>query len=506
MSNFFSSIEAINFQAASPLAKDLIALFQTGIDLRERIKQDPKIVKSEIIKQVYQHTVDHIAPKLNQIIKTHIGASITECHISKQLDIGYAICMHFGESSGFAAADIIRRYSGISKDMGVEYMLQHLKIKPTTAEDMKRAATSLDPASGKVSHWKIGKLDINFSLQFDPHFAFLIKETCHVKLDYLTAPEITAIVLHELGHLITALEHSADYYFRMEAYKKLVVTFQKEAPRSEQKKYVLDGLKTVLNEKVELKETDGVFSVLLSSLLILLITILGSCVLPIIAACHWLANMQTELELILRDAQNGKLSDFGATSKNLKYCEQLADEYVSRHGLSGDLASSLQKVNKTATLIGITALATNSSMIYYLAKLPWFIQTLAIGDPNGGFGLYDRSKKRTEQLLSNTLKAFKASDLPPEVLEVFIKDYNQTKLIFDNPTRGEKFTEAITIIRQVVHYLVSPTSWVQLFSSGRFTSEYDKLFAKIEHLTGNKLLYRAAKLDLLLEQNKNKKG
>ena len=71
--------------------------------------------------------------------------------------------------------------------------------------------------------------------------AFLAKESGHVKCEYMTAEEIAAIVLHEIGHMITMFEHASDAYFRANVYNKVMINgFIKKAGKFELIEYGLN--------------------------------------------------------------------------------------------------------------------------------------------------------------------------------------------------------------------------------------------------------------------------
>lgn len=503
MSGFYPAIEAISFQNNSQLAADIVNIFQTCIDIRAVEYSS----NTERIDAVITHFKKNACQQLMVAIEKHTGIEVEKVYVQSNFNLYFACLMHVGDKYGLTAHDIIERYSGLKQDQELLEIMQWLDIEPSTADEMEKIASSLVKKTGMIRERMFRKNEIHMDLYFDPYSAFLTKETGHNKFEYFTAEELAAVVLHEVGHMMTLLEHSADYYFRLKAYEKAGENFLKKATKEEKIKYA----KRVIEQQYKKKpDYEGVSSntsstnpvmFVLDLLLVMFCTVFITLLFPLILVSDLLGRMEEETNLALL-AVGKKRSDFSGTRMNMKYGEMLADEYVARHGLSGPLTSGLQKMMSISTVFHFES-AVNSSTVYYLSKIPWIIQTMLLGDMSSGMGQYDRQVKRIEQAMLNTLKAFRNSDMPPEVLDVYIKDYEKTKAVLDKRGLGEKFTEGSELVHRLIVYLISPSSLVQMISSGRFSQEYDKLAERVDKLTANKLLYRAAKLEQLINRKYN---
>ena len=75
-------------------------------------------------------------------------------------------------------------------------------------------------------------------------------------------------------------------------------------------------------------------------------------------------------------------------------------------------------------------------------------------------------------------------------------DYEATLKALKDRTWSERITTGILYFNQMLRYLIETPSAMIL--SGRFPKEYEQLIYKIKQLTDNKLYYRAAKLQQLL--------
>lgn len=503
MSEFYPALEAIAFQNGSPLAAELIKIFQSCIDIRE-LEYDNRGAK---VTAVIKYFKDQASGEFIRAIKKHTGMSVSHFHIQNNFNMFFACLMKVGDEYGMTAHDIIDRYSGLSDTKNSNMRKDHLNnmnIKPTTAAEMEKIADSVNIKSGKFGDGLFRKNKIMMELYFDPYSAFLTRDTGHSKFEYLTAEEIAAIMLHEIGHMLSMLEHSADSYFRLKTHELANDHFVKNATRVEKIKYVKSFLEKNFKKKstIEPKEPmnkDNVVETVFYSIVLFLVMPTMVFLSPVLALVNFLFRAAEEANLQLRDIGN-KRSDFASSRINTKYCEQLADEYVSRHGLAGPLTSALAKITHMGQGIGFPTI-TESSLIYYLGKVPWMIEVMFMGDISSGMtGAYDRTKKRIEQNMLHVLSVFKNSNMPPEMLDVYLKDYETTKAVFTNRKLSDKFVEASELLHKLGTYLFNPVTLASMISSGRFNAEYDNLSERVDRLVDNKLLYRAGKLEQLLNK------
>ena len=502
------SPESIGFQTkGSPLANDLITIFQEVIDYRET-----ELVVMKRIKSVRNFFVTKSAPKLKAAIKKHTGIDCKNIVVSKTCDFGFACLMNFGDNMGLTAHDVINRYSGLETDPMILDYMRYKNIKPKSADDMRVVAESLKYETGYFTVNKLkGNIECFMTLYFDPYGAFLVKECGHDKADYLTAEEVTGIILHEIGHMISALAHSADLCFRSLVYNRSLDYFLKNADTKQKTEYVKENINKLTPELADKasKSLDQCTAVdqgsqygswienVFNIFVVMLIQLFSA---PFIALYLILEPIDDFFnEFSLKGGWGKKMSDYAELPKQLKVCEQFADEYVAKHGMAHAQASALRKLWDFAAFdMGTYVLGNRTSALWYsLNKSLFYVYTFLFGDITDGGGLYDNRSDRAKRLLMETTKALKTTNMSPEMVQFFITDYEKTKLeLTKNKTTAHKFGDLMNTIRAALKYLI--TALPAMLVSGRFSSEYKNLFNKAEQLMANSLFYRASKLEQLL--------
>ena len=504
------SPESIGFQTkGSPLANDLITMFQEVIDHRET----EQLVANRI-KSVRNFFVTKTVPKIKAAIKKHTGITCSAVSVSKTCDFGFACLMNFGDKMGLTAHDVINRYSGLETDPMILDYMRYKGIKPKTADDMRVVAESLNYETGYFSVNKLkGNIECTMTLYFDPYGAFLVKECGHDKAEYLTAEEITGIVLHEIGHMISALAHSADLCFRSLVYNRSLDYFLKNADTKQKAAYVKENINKLTPELAEKASqaldqctaTDqgsqygswiaNVFNIFI----VMLVELLNA---PFIAICLLIEPLDAFFsEFATGGGWSKKMSDYANLPKQLKVCEQFADEYVAKHGMAHAQASALRKIwDFSAFAMGTWVVGNRTaSLWYHMNKASFYVYTILFGDITDGGGLYDNRSDRAKRLLMETTKALKNTNMSPEMVQFFITDYEKTKLeLTKNRSNAHKFGDLMNVIHSAIKYLIS--SLPAMLVSGRFSTEYKNLFNKAEQLMSNSLFYRASKLEQLLRK------
>lgn len=509
------SDESIAFQTkGSPLANELIQIFQEVIDKRESIT-----TVSERVKQIPKFVKDVTTNKLTAAIKKHTGLTCTSVKLSKRVDMGFACLMNFGDKWGLTANDIISRYSGIETDPMIKMWMRELNIQPRTAEDMRVIAESLNRETGKFGITQMqDKTPCSMTLYFDPYGAFLIKECSHIKLSYLTADEITGIILHEIGHAVSTLAHSADVCFRVQVYNRCMEYFLQNASVKDKATVLKDGLALMdpkLKERVDATvdqctAIDGmndqgswvgnIFGWFVDLFITAIQLLMLLPVISIVVEEMYMITREAFPELYTGSFNTRKTSDHFYMSKQAKLCEQFADEYVAKHGMSHGQVSGLNKLwvfVEYATSVGSYTGSTTSTLAYHLNRLSFITLTLLYGDLTDGGGIYDGKTDRAVRLMDETTKAFK-QNLSPEMAEYFVEDYIRTKNAMKNRTVYDGLRDSAAWARKALGYLLSTLP--AMLVSGRITTEYEKLYKDGEKLRANNLFFRATKLDMLLRK------
>jgi len=508
-----SGLEALDFQVArggSPLAMDLVACFQRVMNLRDSITSSI----TERVKKITDHTRKVVIPELKDIIKKHTGMEMAKCHVSSSLACNFAMYLIMGDdSSGWQMANIMRRYSGLETLDEDPIYSQFIK-DPITAEEMIAVADSFNKKTGYVSHLKVDRVPagIKFCLFFDPYAAFLIKEVGNRNCEYLTSVELAAIILHEIGHAITTLELGADLYLRAETYRNSLAYFLQKAPREEKAKYTTYVLQQMMPEyfkqvdkKIGEASKTRDWNKDQGSIVLDVITLFFSTVISTVGyTAYFLIDQIDNIFTVFGNNNTylaNKKSDFYRFNKNPRNCEQIADEYVGRHGMSRGLVGGLQKLYDWCTTSGLGQLwnSQTSKFMYYADKVPYVLFVTLMGDvSNGGDDSYDKMSQRFERAYRNTLGNIKKLDIPPEMLEYYVQDAEQCERMRQNAKPVVNYIMEANRVHEALAFLIR-YPFMQL-GNGEFERQYEKRFLTGEKLQNNDLFLTAGKLRVMSQQ------
>ena len=108
---------------------------------------------------------------------------------------------------------------------------------------------------------------------------------------------------------------------------------------------------------------------------------------------------------------------------------------------------------------------------------------------------HDSMPTRGIVAMEKTIELFKTK-LSPELLNYYIEDYERLQKVLDNRSTVKQMeTVALSVGKLMDYIIMTPAS---ILATGRFSSEYENLIYKINSLINNKLYFRAAKLQQLL--------
>lgn len=502
MPKLYPSLEAIAFQRNSSLAKGLVDLFQDIIDYRNKINTSIQ----DRVKETIAYTKKILYPRFSKLVKETTGLNCKKIVFSKGITYGFACTMDVGDRYGLNARVFIDSYSGTGMDSYYKWVLKQYNLRCTTVKDIQNLVNSLRKDTGiyAIDQLYDGR-KVSFTLYFDPFASFLIQEVGHNKCQPFTAEEIAAIVMHEIGHLHSMLEHALDGCMRMGVVMTAYEYFNQHATIEEKAKLVsvlskvdktpdaVDKVDDLLNER-----KDSVGDYILDGFGILISAIINAAMIvaiPFTVINQLFSYMDDASTLVALNTSSTKLSDQAISVHNFKLCERLADQFVVRHGLGRALVSSLNKLDyNIASGAGTSIYAKNSSIAWNVAKISYFITVLLNGDVYH-FEEHDAMPVRGELIMQETIKVFK-QNLPPDMLDYYIADYESSQQALENRATTLRIVEGIESFSKLLRYLVETPAGLIL--SGRFPREYEQLIYKTKQLVDNKLYFRAAKLTQLL--------
>ena len=505
-------LEAIDFQTDRSFGKELTAIFQNVMTLRDSLAGNP-----QKIKKVIDYCHSYFYNAFTACVKKHTGILITHIHVYETPTFGFQTRLDLDELPGYQTAVLTDRYigSGMGEQFAKEFPEGHT---PLTADEMIDLTNRINLHTGKFSMTNLKSSPFKLHINFDPYTAFLMKETVHLNAPYFTASQIAAIMLHEIGHSLTVIEHASDAFYRIQVMKYAGVYFKANASLGEKMKFVKAKLSDAklsneqssaasnaiaTMEKIKLEEADGNPLAVTSAIVFLgavyILNILFSLIVTALCSVYNIFVITHDSDYISYFSQYEtalKSGDFAKTPTNGFLDERWADEYVSRQGMSADLMSGINLIHYVCGSAGVSLkVFRNSSFYWHVAKYPALIIQLLGSDADG---IHDNLIIRTKQLLGNTIVAFKQQDLPEEVLNIYIADYEATLKVLDRIPIGDRIGLAADKVWSFIQFFVAPENLYAAVTTGKFGQEYEVLIRKMDHMTDSPLFYQSAKLQQLI--------
>lgn len=527
---------AIDFQLSSSLGKQLTALFQTVIDFKSNIDYSkvPNTVeehRKHRIREVNLFVKNSMVDKFKKIVSSETGLNVKKLFTFGGLDIG--ICGYFAVDLSFddwrAALETQERITGTGNS---KYTNDRAAV-----EDMKSMADCFDLKTGKIVKPLFGKnRQIFVNMYFDVNTAFLVEDFYPEKIATpLTAGEIAAIMMHEVGHALTVIEHSANMFVihsRLNNYFKSLKTNKDLGSVL----YALqEGLVPVLRKLASSKQEDAKMSAFVKRMSNTLIaginglndlynaekpeeeswlytigSFTGNVLLfALITICYAFVNFcffmyggfavyeLCRLSYVDSTSSGDKASDTKTNYNNTFLMERWADEYVSRHGFGAELASGLNKIDvyfKYGHLGTVTSERLCKSTLFNCMCITygWIldkVMLISYLDPVG----YENQYQRVARVLQNTYGFFKNEEVPAAAVDQWIRSVEVikqqmkiAKTISDTAV-GKAFYNTLK-------NLTNPVRWFVLIQDGNLDRDTEILANRIDDMMNNPFYYQAAKL------------
>ena len=500
-----TSIERIAFQHNSQLASKIISICEDFLKWAEKTKQS-RIVDGKVLpvthnrmKEVMDYSKNIFSPELSKIVFNELNMNFLIVN-SSDLIISFMCASGFRKLSKKQhklAADL---YPGTTS-------LDNLEIDLNIFDDL---ITEID--LNKSKHINIDN-DYFSCVTLFP-VIFLGSEAI-VNMEPATAREIASVIIHEIGHGFCDYEHLTDIFYRAEIATNSVKNFNNENNIAKSLK-IINDLKN--KEKcLPDKERDENFRIVLTDIEkqrgLSNLTGLQVIRIPIIyslaMALLWIFKklFMASFMRMINDGKYGKLntsfnktSDTVVTISNSGYAERIADEFVSRHGLSADLLSFIKKTNfdgsqhyiRCEVTEAIENNRTISFIVSILDSIISFFGILTYVDNN----TYDPVWLRLKHILQNNMVVFKDESLSNELREYYIKE---TKSMIENldsmmSSKRFKITQLFwgTLLR-----ITSRGSIIDSFNTAGLSKDYDTLQLLTNNLIKNPFFYHAARLKSL---------
>jgi hypothetical protein len=513
-------IEAINFQGMSGLSRDLVALFQSVFDYKKSIEGE-----NDITLKVLDFHEKNVPKKFASIVKKHTGLEVKSFTDSTTPSLGYACMLRFGSGDeGWRMAhDAIERYSN-NKSEG---WYKPATNEKETLEILKNIAGLIDDTTGhiKANHVTVNgrKIRLNYDVFFCPFSAYMGKESMHISVTPLVAAEVAAIMIHEIGHMMSLIEHAGDLIKRMDALetslRKLDGEGTSAAAESEKASAIAKSIRKVKGgDKAETKHRRDVASSLentaklakdsniIERSLGVVMKLIGS-VIGIAASTVFGIALIRPLMFVFGSTNDtmwksfeNKTGDFMKTFGDDSVCERYADEYVSRHGLGSAVVSGLAKLDSfiPAFYAGTEFRGSRESvLVYQIAKFEIFVSSLLMVGDDTGWGTYEPSMKRADRVMQNALKAFKNKNVHPDLQDYFLEDYERVRESAMDARRKHGVAGKMKRANVILAQSISISGLYKLLTTGNIDKRYQEMIDAVEEINASELNYHAAKLDQL---------
>lgn len=404
-----------------------------------------------------------------------------------------------------------------------------------------------DYASGKIlKKWPIHLfLDISFLFFLDAYRNTDIKDSMVDTSLAVSPEEITAILLHEIGHAMVFLERAnVMYYVAKTVSDNATQFFEKRPNLVDLHRFTKDIIIPMLNKVENSNSTfvDNTAAKFFNTLLKPIMTYLEVCIAkrdgtkPVydknyidtdtIASSRKIFDVQSvlymnKLELIIGiilslickmivfpfmvmdcfiDEYNGlvdhKSSDIKTTRHNLYLYERLADEYASRHGYGAHIATGLAKLKEFGNE-QVDNLVKGGMIHCVLTKV-----LLAIDNAWPDSHTYERFDQRIRRIVQNTMAILKDKDLDKSFRDSQLKGLESTLKVLDSTGTNVYNKNSFASVKKILTTLVSVDDWIRICTSGRLTQEYETHLNQVEDLMNNFMYAHAAKFRQLFDNMK----
>lgn len=487
------ALERIAFQPHSSLTNRIINAVQKAMD----VLKSSRTMNGSIVQKA---DLQRIAAATKILYKTFIPELITIC--KEELNLNLEV--HLIQEKIYIQACMYLEYKSYSKDNSWMVVFGEELFKGVSTHNpnefdqnyFKQFSEDLDLNTSKLKTYT-KELTVILWLWTS---SFISEEITDVKIAIApTAEEITAVILHELGHAITIIEHMGDVYYRSEEATNSITYLNEKASD----KTLVETISNIKKSSLQLSQNEqkavsdlneaksniGKFSAIvaivfaffaINALWLTIYTRLG------------LSKLYSDI-----NKSFNKTSDVVVTKSNESYMERIADEFVSRHGLGKPLATILSRINiirdsgtqYTNLRDAIENIGKVRTTLMSFSILLRFFSILFYVDD----GTYDPDWLRLEHLLSNNMVIFKDDKLDPELRNFFLKETKDLIELIDK-FKSRNLFKTKQLIWGTIFKILSRASIVDSFSTAGLTHDYDQLQLLTNGLIKNKLFYQAARI------------
>ena len=522
---FSLALESMQASVKSKLGSELEALFQEVIDYRDKNLEDVNFDSK--VQAICTYFQKNVAKRMMDIVWKNAGLYIAGIEFKPHFRSSFCTWMCYGhtapktQNGTFQIENILNgQANGFVGDL--------FASKEFTVDELIKIAMSFDVEKGiiKPQFRKDMKKWIQCGIGFDIALGFLAKDYLpkNAGVEYLTARELTAIMLHEIGHNMNLIEHAADMYAHVSAFNALRTYAEKRCtPQQaiELGKYaVAYGTQAGLN-----KEASRLAGIIESST-----KDLASCgkqqLDPTGKNCFVLSMICSAFELLgeamhiicdiaiadptrwtFRMSQNKKVGDTIIHDRMWQWEERHADEYAMLNGYGADQVTSLEKIMKVYSLLGRSAKEVEQMQhaertrqkLSLFSKIHLFSVAHCMLD-SPMYMLYPPGSQRYREILKSTIQNLKKFGADAAYVTKYMKDIETILDSIDKMSREDKYLELSMERYKVFMKFTSLGSILSWLTHGRVDTELVELLNDIQKLNANLLSYFAVKFQQLAKK------
>lgn len=539
----FPGTEAINFQPESTLGKKLTALFQKVMDYRDNLDYSKVSGEGEVAQRRYRITkvteyfTQTASKEFLKILKDEAGLLVRNLIMDggpeAGLNFSFAISLDMS-GMGEAAAATIERISG-----NYEYGAYDYGYGATEAEeDFSHLCDCLDLENATLNKQFYGvhkKRQLYVTkVYFDINVAFLLADYVNTEhyVAPLTAREVAAIMLHEVGHALTVIEHSGDMYatrarlvnfathisngkdpkvakaafdaITKNDLSRLTAKVNEIASRSKSNYLraaigTINGLAGCINKLYAATSSDkdtgsytlagvGVVTNLIAMLLNIFFALLSDVV--ALALGVLIFSELDDMNTYDRNVFGKKAGDSYGNYNRTFTIERWADEFAVRCGYGDALASSLNKMRDASWWYACSPVNSdilNHCTIYscMVSGYIWVFKKILILtylDPTG----YENDYRRAKRILENTLAIFKNDKLTNGMALEWLQKLESIELEIKKAKETKDSAVAVALVN-LLSNVANPIGWMKLLYNGRLARDCEVIENNLDALENNKL-------------------
>ena len=545
--NYFNlpGFESIDFQTSSTLGTDISRVIANTMNEIDKIWKDSKEQGDYFRNAVANYCTKNFAPELESVITKDTGIDVRSIQLYgrnlKNSSFGL-FAIELGLDDVDTVVTLMNRESGLNTSSKPDE--QYLK-------DLNHLVDLLDFNKGKLKSNKYGKGNkhvIHVDIHFDMEFAFMAKYLFADKVDkeqaVPTADEIAAIMLHEIGHMMTLVEHSFDMFATanriyenihivnseklrndpkymdsfIDEHKKILNKIKKVAvmlPNTKQNAKLSKNIKFISAavDKLELMKITSNDAASMQSLifkLIMFVTLIVKIILTrfiVILGIGLVTTLISYLSASLVNLFNnrsistsGKTTDRGSGYNQLFLIERWADDYAAHQGYGPELASALNKLEYAFK---------NYSMMFDDERLrhsTWFLSLCEIAStildlpsvlcaPPLLDGIYEDSVRRIERIREDTYAFFRNNtDVPPTIINAYINKIDKLNEQIKKAEDAQFWSRGARETLSKIWFNLTPTGIYSLLKDGNLQKDLDMLNNQVDAMRNNSLYYWSDKI------------